>query len=322
MKDKYISDFVTSEEITTYLMVKSLAIKVGANHKQYLDLLLGDKTGEINGKKWDIADEEAVGLREITESSIIKIKALVTEWNGQKQLRISRIRKTGAEDNLEMSDYISAAPEKASDMYSYIYERAEGFVDKDLRCLCTKVLSDRKEKLMYYPAAQKNHHAQQAGLLYHIKRMLMTAERVCEVYTNLDRELLMAGVILHDIEKMDEIESNEMGVSPGYSFEGKMLGHLVLGVREMEKLAEELGIPREKAVMIEHMMLSHHYEPDFGSPIGPLFPEAEMLHYLDMIDAKMFDMQEAVEKTEPGKFSDRVWTLNNRTVYRRTENDR
>ena len=319
MKDRFIAGYKTSEEVTDYLMVKSLAIKVGANHKQYLDLLLGDNSGEINGKKWDIADEEAAGLRGIADYSIIKVRALVTEWNGQKQLRISRIRKTGAEDNLDMSDFISAAPEKAEDMYGYIYERARGFLDKDLRCLCTRVLEDRKDKLMYYPAAQKNHHAQQAGLLYHVKRMLMTAERVCEVYTNLDRELLMAGVILHDIEKMDEIEANELGVSPGYSFEGKMLGHLVLGVREIEKLAEEMGIPREKAVMIEHMMLSHHYEPDYGSPIRPLFPEAEMLHYLDMIDAKMFDMQEVVEKTEPGKFSDRVWTLNNRTIYRRSE---
>ena len=169
---------------------------------------------------------------------------------------------------------------------------------------------------MYYPAAQKNHHAELAGLLYHEKRMLMMAERACQVYTNLDPDLLMAGVILHDIEKIDEIESNELGISPGYSFEGKMLGHLVLGVREIEKISNELGISHEKAVLIEHMMLTHHYEPEYGSPKKPLFPEAEMLHYLDMIDAKMFDMQEVLEKTEPGKFSERVWTLDNRTLYR------
>lgn len=321
MKDRYIADFKTSEDITTYLLVKSIAIKVGSNRKPYLDLLLGDNSGEINGKKWDIADEEVPGLQRIKENNIIKVRAIVTEWNGMKQLRISRIRLTGAEDNINMSDYVKAAPEDPEDMYRYLFEKAEGFVDDDLRCLCTKMLEDRKEKLMYYPAAQKNHHAEQAGLLYHVKRMLMMAEKVCEVYTNLDRELLMAGVILHDIEKIDEIESNELGISPGYSFEGKMLGHLVLGVREIEKIAGELGISREKTVMIEHMMLSHHYEPEFGSPKRPLFPEAEMLHYLDMIDAKMFDMEEVIEKTEPGQFSDRVWTLNNRTIYRRSEED-
>lgn len=319
MKDRYIADFKTSEEITTYLLVKSSAIKVGSNRKAYLDLLLGDNSGEINGKKWDIADEEVPGLQRIKENCIIKVRALVTEWNGMKQLRISRIRLTGAEDNLDMTDYIKAAPEKPEDMFQYIYGKAKGFGDSDLSRLCTKILDDRKEQLMYYPAAQKNHHAEQAGLLYHVKRMLMMAEKVCEVYTNLDRELLMAGVILHDIEKIDEIESNELGISPGYSFEGKMLGHLVLGVREIEKIAGEMGISREKTVMIEHMMLSHHYEPEFGSPKKPLFPEAEMLHYLDMIDAKMFDMEEVIEKTEPGEFSERVWTLDNRTIYRRKE---
>ena len=319
MKDIYISEFKTNQEVISYFIVKTVAVKVGSNKKAYLDLLLADKTGEISAKKWDIADEEMPGLEKIKEGSIIKVKALVTEWNGMKQLRVSRIRQTSAEDSIVMMDYIKAAPEAADDMYSYIYDKADNFQDKDLRNICLKQLTDNKEKLMYYPAAQKNHHAEMSGLLYHIKRMLMMAEKACEVYTNLNRELVMTGVILHDMEKINEIESNELGISTGYSFEGKMLGHLVQGVRVIDKLADQLDIPREKAVMLEHMILSHHYEPEFGSPKKPLFPEAEMLQYLDMIDAKMFDMQEALEKTEPGSFSDRVWTLDNRNLYKVTE---
>ena len=319
MKDTYIADLKTGQEFMSYFIVKTVAVKVGSNKKAYLDLLLADKTGEISAKKWDIADEEMPGLQKIKEGSVIKVKALVTEWNGMKQLRVSRIRQTSAEDGIVMMDYIKAAPEDAAEMYDYIYSRAAAFEDKDLRNICVKQLTDNKEKLMYYPAAQKNHHAEMAGLLYHVKRMLMMAERACEVYTNLNRELVMTGVILHDMEKINEIDSNELGISTGYSFEGKMLGHLVQGVRTIDRLAAELDIPREKAVMLEHMILSHHYEPEFGSPKKPLFPEAEMLHYLDMVDAKMFDMQEAVEKTEPGCFSDRVWTLDNRNVYRATE---
>lgn len=318
MKDIYIADLKTGQDFMSYFIVKTVAVKVGSNKKAYLDLLLADKTGEISAKKWDIADEEMPGLQKIKEGSVIKVKALVTEWNGMKQLRVSRIRQTSAEDGIVMMDYIKAAPEDAAEMYDYIYSRAAAFEDKDLRNICVKQLTDNKEKLMYYPAAQKNHHAEIAGLLYHVKRMLMMAERACEVYTNLNRELVMTGVILHDMEKINEIDSNELGISTGYSFEGKMLGHLVQGVRTIDRLAAELDIPREKAVMLEHMILSHHYEPEFGSPKKPLFPEAEMLHYLDMVDAKMFDMQEAVEKTEPGCFSDRVWTLDNRNVYRAT----
>ena len=318
MKDIYISELRTNQEFVSYFIVKTVAVKVGSNKKAYLDLLLADKTGEISAKKWDIADEELPGLQKIKEGSVIKVKALVTEWNGMKQLRVSRIRQTSAEDNIVMMDYIKAAPEDAEEMYGYIRGKAEAFCDIDLRNICLKLLDDNREKLMYYPAAQKNHHAEMAGLLYHVKRMLMMAERACEVYTNLNRELVMAGVILHDMEQINEIESNELGISTGYSFEGKMLGHLIQGVKTIDRLASQFGVSKEKAVMLEHMILSHHYEPEFGSPKKPLFPEAEMLHYLDMVDAKMFDMQEAVEKTEPGCFSDRVWTLDNRNVYRAT----
>ncbi len=321
MKERYISDIKTTEDITSYFIVKSVAVKVGSNKKAYLDLLLADCTGEISAKKWDIADEELPGLEKIKEGNVIKVRAVVTEWNGMKQLRVVRIRQTSAEDNLDMKDYIKAAPEDAKYMYDYIYSKADSFKDEDLKKICIRQLTFYKDKLMYYPAAQKNHHAELAGLLYHVKRMLMMAEKACEVYTNLNRELVMAGVILHDMEKINEIEANELGIASGYSFEGKMLGHLVQGVRTIDRLGDELGIPREKSVMLQHMLLTHHYEPEFGSPKKPLFPEAEMLHYLDMIDAKMFDMQEAVEKTEPGAFSDRVWTLDNRTIYRVSEQE-
>ena len=146
--------------------------------------------------------------------------------------------------------------------------------------------------------------------------MLMAGLRLCEVYTILDKDLVAAGVILHDMEKLREIESNEYGMSPGYSTEGQLLGHIVQGVRELEKITAELDFPREKALMLEHMILSHHYEPEFGSPKRPMFPEAEVLHYLDILDARMFDMEEALKGVEPGAFSEKVWTLDGRRVYR------
>ena len=144
----------------------------------------------------------------------------------------------------------------------------------------------------------------------------MTGVRVCEVYTNLNRDLVVTGVIIHDIEKINEIESNELGISPGYSFEGKMLGHIIQGIKTIDRLTLEMDFPREKAIMLEHMILSHHYEPEFGSPKKPLFPEAEILHYLDIIDARMYDMEDALVATQPGEFSERVFTLENRQLYK------
>lgn len=316
MKEFYIGQLRTDDEIQDFFMVKAIAIKIGSNKKQYLDLVLCDKTGDLTAKKWDVADTELPTLNEIREGDIIKLKGSVTEWNGMRQLRVQRLRKSVPEDNVELMDYIKAAPEKAEDMYRFIEDKAGAMKDEELRRLCLRVLSDHQEKLLYYPAAAKNHHAELAGLLYHMKRMVMTAERVCEVYGNLNRDLVTAGVILHDIEKINEIDADTMGMASGYSFEGQLLGHLVQGIKSIDRLAEELGVEREKAIMLEHMILSHHYEPEFGSPKKPLFPEAEILHYLDMIDARMYDMQEALDATFPGEFSDRVWTLDNRKLYK------
>ena len=316
MKELFVKDLRKDMEITEFFMAKTTVIKVGSNGKQYLDITLGDKTGEISGKKWDVSDAEYPMLKAIPEKSIVKVKGVVTEWQGQLQMRVQRIREVKPEDDQNICDFVKAAPEEPQEMYDYIYATAESMQDSDLKRLCVKVLTDNKEKIMYYPAAQKNHHAQLAGLLYHMKRMLMTGEGVCSVYNNLNRDLVCAGVILHDMEKLNEIESGTDGIATGYSFEGQMLGHIIQGVKKLDSLAIELDIPREKAIMLEHMILSHHYEPEFGSPKKPLFPEAEVLHYLDILDARMFDMEAALEATEPGSFSDRVWTLDNRKLYK------
>ena len=319
MKSIYLNDINVGDEITDFFIVKFIGVRTGANGKQYLDLLLGDKTGEITGKKWDVTDDEVQKLSAVAEGSLVKIKAQVTEWNGMKQFRVLKIREAVAQDGLDTSDYVKAAPEDPREMYDFIMGKAQALGDEELKALCVSVLQDNEEKLLYYPAAQKNHHAEFAGLLWHMKRMLMNGEGICKVYTILDPDLVSAGVILHDIEKIREIESNEMGISNGYSMEGMMLGHIVQGVRELDGRMKAMGFSDEKRIMIEHMILSHHYEPEFGSPRKPMFPEAEILHYLDIIDARMFDMEEALDGVTPGEFSDRVWTLDNRKIYKKSE---
>jgi len=317
MKALYVTGISNEKEVTDFFMVKSIGLKLGANKKQYLDISLGDKTGEISGKKWDVSDDELMELQTINEGDLVKIRAQVTEWNGTKQLRVMRIRKISGDEGLDLREFIKAAPEAPEEMFQYLMNAAEAMTDEDLKQLCVLSLNQGKEKLMYYPAAQRNHHAEMAGLLYHVKRMLMTAEKVCQVYENLDRDLLYAGVLLHDMEKLHEINANEWGISDGYSFEGNMLGHIIQGIKVLDKQMEALSFPKEKAIMVEHMILSHHYEPEYGSPRKPLFPEAEMLHYLDMVDARMYDMQEALDATAPGQFSDRVYTLDNRRLYKK-----
>lgn len=319
MKQIFVKDLKKEMEVIDFFMVKSVAVKTGSTGKPYLDVVLGDNTGEINGKKWDVGTSDHL----LKEKDIVKIIAVVTEFNSQLQLKIQRIRKAVPESNpddiMYMGDFVKAAPEDPEEMYDYIFRSCDSIKDEDYRKLCLRVLEDNREKLMYYPAASKNHHAELGGLLYHTKRMLMNGERVCQVYTNLNKDLVIAGVVLHDIQKIFEIDADTDGMASGYSFEGQMLGHIVMGVKYIDKLADETDLPYEKKIMMEHMVLSHHYEPEFGSPKKPLFPEAEVLHYLDILDARMYDMEEAVAHTEPGGFSDRIWTLDNRRIYNPTK---
>ena len=316
MKEVFVSDLKKDKEVIDFFMIKSVSVKTGSTGKPYLDVVLGDRTGEINGKKWDVGASDHL----LKEKDIVKIIATVNEFNSQLQLKIQRIRKalpeTIPDDVMDMGDFVKAAPEDPDEMYNYIMDTCLSFEDDDYRALCRKALEDNKEKLMYYPAASKNHHAELGGLLYHTKRMLMNGERVCEVYKNLNRDLLLAGVIMHDMQKLFEIDADTDGMSSGYSFEGQLLGHIVMGVKYVDELSLKLNIGTEKRIMMEHMILSHHYEPEYGSPKKPLFPEAEVLHYLDILDARMYDMEEALKNTEPGGFSDRVWTLDNRRMYK------
>jgi len=316
-KSYYINTLKVDEEFTDFFMNKGSAIKTGSNNKNYLDITLGDCSGEINAKKWDVSDEECQALSGLHEGDIVKIKALVSEWNGIKQLRIQKIRLFNSEtDFLEMTDYIKAAPENPEEMFSYLMAASNKISDEKLQLLVQNTLSENKERLLYYPGASKNHHAEYAGLLYHMKRMLDMGMKAVTVYKNLDPDWIICGVIMHDMEKLNEIEAEKTGIATGYSVKGKLLGHLVMGAIEMKERGERVGLSEEKITMLQHMMISHHYEPDFGSPIKPLFPEAELLHYLDMMDAKMYDFEEALKGVDPGQFSEKVRTLDGRMLYK------
>ena len=320
MKPYYIKDLKPDEagRFEDRYLVKNADIRDGNNGKRHLYMTLADATGEIQAVKWSLTPDEINSYSRIWAGMIITVAARCKEYQGKNQLVLDDIKGRVRPEAVERADFFKAAPESPEGMYEYILGRINDFEDEDLKKLCLSFYQGDKDRIMYWPAAMSNHHAEYAGLVYHVKRMMMMGERACEVYTNLNKDLLLAGVALHDIEKLNELDSDENGVVPEYTLEGKMLGHLVMGVHSIGDRCEELGISKEKCLLMQHMALSHHYEPEFGSPKKPLFPEAEMLHYLDMTDAKMFDMEDALKNVEPGGFSDKVFTLDNRKLYRKT----
>ena len=318
MKEYYIENLAKELDFIDFFMVKSIQCRKDKNGKDYYDILFGDKTGEMSGKKWNVQENEIALLSAIKEHDIVKVKAQVTDFNGQLQMHILKIRQAQESDEICRDDYIKTAPRDSAHMLQEIEDKVESFMDPDYKKLCKAIIDQNREKLIYYPAAQKNHHSYYGGLLYHVTTMLKGAEAFCKIY-DLNRDLLITGIILHDMEKINEMDAGTDGIATAYSFRGQMLGHLMQGIINIDEISKELGIPEEKYIMVEHMVLSHHYEPEFGSPKKPLFPEAEICHYLDVIDARMYDMSNALATTEPGEFSDKVWTLDNRKIYKRTD---
>ena len=315
-KTLFVEDLKPGMRFRSYFIAKSIEVKQDKNGKDYLAAILGDMTGDISAKFWGITDEDKERFSVIQAGSSVKVEAQVQEYNHQNQLVLDKLRLTEIEDNIDMSLLIKAAPEDAKEMYDFIVGKANAMEDEELKKIALTLMERNYDKLQYYPAAAKNHHAERSGLLWHMKRMLMSGEALCGVYTFLNKDLVLTGVIVHDMEKLNEIDAERTGLATGYSKKGQLLGHIVQGVSEMGKLCDELGVSEEKALLLEHMILSHHYQPEFGSPKRPMFPEAEILHYLDIMDARMYDMEEAVQGVEEGGFSERVWTLDNRRIYK------
>ncbi|HML45949.1 MAG TPA: HD domain-containing protein, partial [Clostridia bacterium] len=171
------------------------------------------------------------------------------------------------------------------------------------------------DALLTFPAAQRLHHAERGGLLHHTLGMLRLARPFVELYPILDRDLLYAGVIAHDLAKISEMFADELGTVSEYTPEGLLIGHLVRGVVNIELVGREEGVDPQTMLLLQHMVLSHHGEPEFGSPRKPMFPEAEILHQIDLIDARMNEMTAALKRVRPGGFTEKIWSLDRR-LYR------
>ena len=311
--EKKIGEFEQGEKVEGFYLIKSIICKVANNsNKKYLDIILSDKTGEISAKVWEVNDQNE-NLYKTNE--IVSVRGTVTNWQGSLQLKIERMRKANEDDNIVVDDYVKSAPIPSDVMYAQIMEFVENMKDNEIQILITALLEKDKEKLMYYPAAKKNHHSMKGGLLYHVLTMLQLGEKMCSIYDFLNTDLVYAGIILHDLAKIKEMNASKLGIVDEYTLEGSMLGHITQGIKELEVIGRELEVDSRKMMLLQHIILSHHFEPEYGSPVKPMFPEAEMVHYIDTIDARMYDMKKLVTETKVGEFSERLWSIDNRRIY-------
>jgi 3'-5' exoribonuclease len=310
---KKICDLAVGDRVDCFFIVKRVDLKTtNSNDKKYLDFIFGDKTGEISGKLWEVPAAMETMFK---ESDLVKARGTVTSFMNSNQFKIDRIRLSSEEDGVDPEDFVETAPLKNTFMLDEIRKYMISIQDEDIRRVVEAAVEEKMDKIMYYPAAKRNHHAIRSGLLYHVLTMLKLGQQIAGIYTTVNTDLLYAGIILHDLEKMNEMESSELGIVSEYTIEGNLLGHISLGVKNVDRICDRLGTPDEKRMLLQHMILSHHYEPEYGSPVKPMFLEAELLHHIDMIDARVFDFNLAVRDLEPGTFSESIFSLDRRRIY-------
>ena len=300
-----------STSVDSFYLIKSVAVRKSKNDKEYLDLVLTDAEGEVPAKCWEVDDFR----RSLTAGSVVKVRALVEDYMGSLQLNLKIIRAP-APDEVDMAVLVPSAPESAEDMYALAMSYAGRIGNVAVRELVCALWEDRRERLLVAPAAVQMHHSIRAGLLMHVTTMLRAAEGLLPVYTKLDPDLLYAGILLHDLAKLDEMQINELGLSGEYTPNGQLLGHITLGVMLLEQTGEALGIDERTLRVLQHMVLSHHEVPEYGSPRPPMFPEAEVLQTLDRLDARLYDHFMALKHVEPGQFSPRVRSMEGRRLFK------
>ena len=293
-------------------LVKSCDKKSAKNGTFYLDIVLADKDGELYAKMWDYR-EDVTPLPAV--NTVVKVRGTLQQYNGNDQFIIQRIRETNMNDNVNIADFIKSADCDGEIMLDAIVRIVSGFEDEELKKVVAGMLSDNKEQILTFPAAEKLHHAMTGGLLYHTLSIVRLAECVCSIYPCIDRELLLSGAILHDIAKMREYTVNGAGIVDGHTLEGMLLGHLVMGAEDVGRKCDELEITPEKKYLLQHMLISHHGKLEFGAAVRPSFIEAEVLSQLDLFDANMYEMAEAVGGVKSGEFTGRLWMLDNRKLY-------
>ncbi|TWI56208.1 3'-5' exoribonuclease [Halalkalibacter nanhaiisediminis] len=298
------------DRVETYYLIKTATKGTASNGKPFLTLILSDHTGDIESKLWGCSPEDEATFK---SRVIVHIQGEVTEYRGRLQLKISSIRPTTAMDQVKVADFIRSAPLSPEDMLEevtqYIFEMKNANIQRITRHLVKK----HQQAFLESPAATKNHHEFVSGLAYHVVCMLKVAKSLFQLYPTLDPDLLYAGVILHDLGKVRELSGP---IDTTYTLEGKLLGHISIMVTEIAEAAKELNIEGEEVLMLQHLILSHHGKGEWGSPKAPVIREAEVLHMVDNIDAKMNMMDRALERVQPGEFSERIMPMDNRSFYK------
>ncbi len=292
MKSPYVSELQPNQVVTSLFLVQNKDIRQKKSGEPYLSMMLGDRTGDVEAKMWDNAAEV---MNTFDRDDFVKVKALFQIFQNRPQLTIHKIMRVDERD-VDFADFFPASAREADEMFAELRAIIAGIGNPHLRALLDLMFADERIARAYKlaPAAKTVHHAYLSGLIEHVLSLCTLAKFTGAHYKSVDLDLLLTGVILHDLGKIDELTFDR---GFGYSSEGQMIGHIVMGVKMIEDKIRQLpDFPPKLRILLEHMILSHHGEMAYGSPKVPVFPEAMLLHHLDNLDSKMECIRSMVEK--------------------------
>ena len=304
-----IKDMVENSTITTQLLVINMTKGVTNQSKPYMTISFQDATGTVDGKKWDYSAED---LETFVPGNVVEVECEVIEYKSAKQLKVYKGTAVPM-DQVDSSLFVPVAPVPKDILVGKLKEYVTSLKEGDVRTLVTYLLRKHYKDYIEWPAAVRNHHNYVSGLLYHSLCMADTAEAICKLYPQLNRDIVIGVCLIHDLGKLVELSGP---VATKFTLEGKLLGHISIEQAEVREAAHQLGLTGEIPVLIEHMILSHHSKPDFGSPVMPLTREALVVAMVDDLDAKMNILDKAYDVIQPGEFTSKLMTMDDRYFYK------
>lgn len=297
------------DSVENFFLIHRATQGVTAQGKDYMTLYLQDKSGDIEAKLWTVTKDD---MKILKPEIIVWVKGDVINYRGRKQMKVNQFRLATAEDGVKTQDFVDGAPLSPNEIQDELSHFILEIENAHLQRITRHLLKKYQDKFFTYPAASSHHHNFAGGLSYHVLTMLKIAKSLCDIYPLLNRSLLYSAIILHDIGKVRELSGP---VATTYTVEGNLLGHISIASDEVAEAAKELGIDSEEVMLLRHMILAHHGKMDFGSPKLPHLKEAEILFFIDNIDAKMNMFDKAFKKTEKGQFTERIFGMDNRQFY-------
>lgn len=309
---KRLLDYNDGEEMDIVVLIKNSQLRRNKKNKLFLAMQFGDGSGEIRGNFWDATNQDAATF---STGTIVELNGKREEYQGRPQIRIYSLRVVGPREGYELDQFVKSAPEPINDMHAEINQFVDQIQNKTWKTIVQYLLKKWGRRFFDYPAGKSNHHAVRGGLAFHTLSMLKDAKGLADNYEQINRSLLYAGCILHDMGKVLELTGP---AATQYTTEGNLVGHLVLIDEQIMLAAQDLKIDLESEdlLLLRHMVLSHHGRLEYGSPKLPALLEAEILHRIDDMDAMVYAVTNALQHTGKGTFTEPLLSQDGRRYYR------